>query len=66
MATALPNFVAGMTVPITMLLQLARKQMGIGNAALAVGLLCLVIALFSLSCLQETFHKDLDCFDESI
>ena len=28
-ATAVPNFVRGMTVPITMLFQLARKQMGI-------------------------------------
>lgn len=63
-ATAVPNFVRGMTVPITMLFQLARKQMGIEAGALAVGGLCLVIALFSLSRLQETFHKDLDYFEE--
>jgi MFS family permease len=65
-ATAVPNFVRGMTIPITMLFQLARKQMGIENGALAVGLACLVIALFSLSRLQETFHKDLDYFEEFI
>ena len=65
-ATAVPNFVRGMTVPITMLFQLARKQFGIETGALAVGLLCLVIALFSLSRLQETFHKDLDYFEEFI
>ena len=65
-ATAVPNFVRGMTVPITMLFQLARKQMGIEGGALAVGLVCLVIALFSLSKLQETFHKDLDYFEEFI
>lgn len=65
-ATAVPNFVRGMTVPITMLFQVARKQVGIENGALAVGLICLVIALFSLSRLQETFHKDLDYFEEFI
>jgi MFS family permease len=65
-ATAVPNFVRGMTVPITMLFQVARKQMGIEGGALAVGILCLAIALFSLSRLQETFHKDLDYFEEFI
>lgn len=65
-ATAVPNFVRGMTVPITMLFQVIRKPLGIENGALAVGLLCLVIALFSLSRLQETFHKDLDYFEEFI
>src|SRR6185369_6145839 len=63
-ATAVPNFVRGMTVPITMLFQVARKPLGIETGALAVGLLCLVIALFSLWRLQETFHKDLDYFEE--
>jgi len=63
-ATTVPNFVRGMTVPITMLFQVVRKPLGIENGALAVGLLTLVIALFSLSRLQETFHKDLDYFEE--
>jgi len=65
-ATAVPNFVRGMTVPITMLFQYFRKSMGIETGALAVGIICLVIALFSLSRLQETFHKDLDYFEEFI
>jgi MFS family permease len=63
-ATSVPNFVRGMTIPITMLFQLARKSLGIENGALVVGVLCLVIALISLSRLQETFHKDLDYFEE--
>jgi putative MFS transporter len=63
-ATTVPNFVRGMTVPITMLFQMARKPLGIETGALAVGVLCLAIALFSLSRLQETFHKDLDYFEE--
>lgn len=65
-ATSVPNFVRGMTIPITMLFQLARKYLGIELGALAVGALCLVIALISLSRLQETFHKDLDYFEEFI
>ena len=63
-ATTVPNFVRGMTVPITMLFQIVRKPLGIENGALAVGALTLLIALFSLSRLQETFHKDLDYFEE--
>jgi putative MFS transporter len=65
-ATSVPNFVRGMTIPITMLFQVARKPLGIETGALAVGALCLVVALFSLSRLQETFHKDLDYFEEFI
>ena len=63
-ATTVPNFVRGMTVPITMLFQYLRKPLGIENGALAVGVITLAIALFSLSRLQETFHKDLDYFEE--
>ena len=63
-ATTVPNFVRGMTVPITMLFQIARKPLGIENGALVVGVFTLAIALFSLSRLQETFHKDLDYFEE--
>jgi len=63
-ATTVPNFVRGMTVPITMFFQAARKPLGIENGALVVGVITLAIALFSLSRLQETFHKDLDYFEE--
>jgi hypothetical protein len=47
-----------------MLFQLLRPQMGLTPAALTVGALCLAVALLSLSRLQETFHKDLDYFEE--
>ncbi len=63
-ATTVPNFVRGMTVPITLLFQLLRKPLGIQSGALCVGALCMVVALFSLWRLQETFHKDLDYFEE--
>lgn len=63
-ATTVPNFVRGMTVPITLLFQLLRKPLGIQNSALCVGALCMVVALFSLWRMKETFHKDLDYFEE--
>ena len=63
-ATSVPNFVRGMTVPITMAFQMARGYFGIERGALAVGIVCLLIAIVSLSRLQETFHKDLDYFEE--
>lgn len=63
-ATTVPNFVRGMVVPITLLFQFSRKQFGLEGGALVVGALCLAVALFSLWRLQETFHKDLDYFEE--
>jgi hypothetical protein len=63
-ATTVPNFVRGMTVPITMLFQFFRQSLGLEGGALAVGSLCLLIALVSLWQLEETFHKDLDYFEE--
>lgn len=63
-ATTVPNFVRGMTVPITTLFLLLRNQFGLQQGAVMVGTLTLVIALFSLWRLEETFHKDLDYFEE--
>jgi MFS transporter, putative metabolite:H+ symporter len=63
-ATTVPNFVRGMVVPITMLFQLLRKGLGIQQGALWVGGICMAVALLSLWSLQETFHKDLDYFEE--
>ena len=63
-ATSVPNFVRGMTVPITMAFQMARGYLGLEGAAITVGAVCLLIALISLTRLQETFNKDLDYFEE--
>ena len=63
-ATSVPNFVRGMTVPITLLFQILRKPFGIQGSALCVGACCMAVALLSLWRLQETFHKDLDYFEE--
>lgn len=63
-ATSVPNFVRGMTVPITMLFLFFRNHFGLQQGAIIVGCLTMAIALFSLWRLEETFHKDLDYFEE--
>jgi MFS transporter, putative metabolite:H+ symporter len=63
-ATTVPNFVRGMVVPITILFQFFRKLFGIELGALAVGALCVIAAFFALVSLEETFHKDLDYYEE--
>jgi hypothetical protein len=63
-ATTVPNFVRGMVVPITMLFQMLRRELGIQAGALCVGAICMTVALLSLWRLRETFHKDLDYFEE--
>ena len=63
-ATTVPNFVRGMVVPITLLFQLFRRYLGLEGGALAVGAICVVAAFFALASLEETFHKDLDYYEE--
>jgi len=63
-ATTVPNFVRGMVVPITILFQFFRKLFGLELGALAVGALCVIAAFFALVSLEETFHKDLDYYEE--
>jgi putative MFS transporter len=61
-ATSVPNFVRGFTVPITMIFALLKDQFGLGivEAAEIVGIGVAVIAIISLIGLRETFHVDLD------
>jgi len=63
-ATTVPNFVRGMVVPITLLFQYFRQPFGLAGGALLVGAICAVAAFFALGSLEETFHKDLDYFEE--
>jgi len=63
-ATTVPNFVRGMVVPITTVFQLGRSYLGLESSALIVGAICLAAAFISLNGLEETFHKDLDYFEE--
>ena len=65
-ATTVPNLVRGMVVPITMLFQFCRSFLGLESGALLVGAICSIVAFFSLAALEETFHKDLDYYEEFI
>lgn len=59
-ATTVPNFIRGTVVPLTMLFELLRPNTGIISSAVIVGLMTIVIALFALRTLDETFGKDLN------
>ncbi len=63
-ATTVPNFVRGMVVPITLLFQLFRPRLGLEGSALAVGAICMVAGFLALAALEETFHKDLDYYED--
>jgi len=63
-ATTVPNFVRGMVVPITLLFQFFRRSFGLQTSALLVGAICLAAGFAALASLEETFHKDLDYFEE--
>ncbi len=63
-ATTIPNFVRGATIPLTFLFVKAKMHFGIMNGAMIVGGITLVLALLALKYLDETFVKDLDYVEE--
>lgn len=62
-ATTVPNFVRGSVVPVTLTFTALRADLGMVNAALAVGLGCIALAFLALYYLRETYGKDLDYFE---
>lgn len=62
-ATSIPNFVRATLLPMNLALAALKPELGIAMAALIVGGAALVIALLSLTQLEETFTKDLDYHD---
>lgn len=58
--TTVPNFVRGAVIPITLAFEFFRSSLGMVYSALVVGIITLVIALFALYHLTETFGKDLN------
>ncbi|GER94270.1 MFS transporter [hot springs metagenome] len=63
-ASTVPNFIRGAVIPITFLFQLTRRYFDILIAGAIVGALCMLIALYALYHLEETFHKNLDYIEE--
>ncbi|MDQ8006157.1 MAG: MFS transporter [Pedobacter sp.] len=58
--TTVPNFIRGSLIAITTGFQFFKDKLGILEGAAVVGAICIVISLFALSQLKETFSKDLD------
>jgi len=64
-ASTVPNWVRGAVVPITLSFKyLAATTLGIMNATLIVGGICLLIAVLSSMYLKETFGKELDYIED--
>lgn len=59
-ATTVPNFVRGATIPLTILFLWLKQYWGILYSAGVVGLLTVVLAVIALWWMDETFEKDLD------
>lgn len=59
-ATTVPNFVRGTTIPLTALFVLLKNYTGTIYGALIVGVLTYLIAMFALVYLEETFKKDIN------
>jgi len=59
-----PNVMRASVVPMTLSIHAMQGSLGLPNAALVVGAMCVVIALLALRVLPETFGRDLD-FDEA-
>jgi MFS family permease len=58
-----PNFVRGAVVPITLSFAALSKSMPIVNAALIVGMVCIVLAFLSTLFIKESFSKDLNYYE---
>lgn len=59
-ATSVPNFVRGATVPLTSLFVLLKPSLGLTYGPLLIGGVTVAGSLLALHFLEETFAKDLD------
>jgi MFS transporter, putative metabolite:H+ symporter len=58
--TTIPNFVRGAVIPINVGFMALIPSLGIINAALVVGLICMGLAIWATSRVKETYYEDLD------
>jgi putative MFS transporter len=65
-ATTVPNFIRGSVVPLTLAFNFLKSQkindvpIGVVTSAAIVGTICILIALWALRGLDETYGKELD------
>ena len=62
--TTVPNFIRGSVVPMTFAFEFLRGRLGMIYSALLIGIISIIIALFAIYKLEETYGKDLDYFEE--
>lgn len=63
-ATTVPNFIRGSVVPLTTLFVGWKGTLGVINCALVLAVGTVIIALFCLWQLPESYHKQLDFLEE--
>lgn len=63
-ATSVPNFIRGTTVPIVLAFKFFREHLGIVSGALIVASVTILIAFVALRSISETFNRDLDFIEE--
>jgi MFS family permease len=59
-ATTVPNFVRGATVPLTLAFNLLKPVCGIVTSAAVISFACVFFAFWALRGLEETYDKELD------
>ena len=59
-ATTVPNFVRGATVPLTMAFKHLTPVCGLVASATVISFACVLVALWGLRGLEETYDKELD------
>jgi MFS family permease len=63
-ATTVPNFVRGATIPLAAMFVQLKPLIGVINSAIVLGLGTAVIALVALAFMEETFKKDMNFVEE--
>ncbi|MCC6521814.1 MAG: MFS transporter [Polyangiaceae bacterium] len=58
--TTVPNFVRGAVVPLTLAFTALQRSVGVPGAAIAIGVVTMLVALGALATLDETYGKDLE------
>ena len=59
-ATTVPNFVRGATIPLAALFVSFKPDIGVIQSGLLIGVATSLVALLALYFLEETFTKDMD------
>nr|WP_295933595.1 MFS transporter [uncultured Dyadobacter sp.] len=59
-ATTVPNFVRGATIPLAALFVSFKPDLGVIQGGLVIGIATALVALLALYFLEETFTKDMD------